>query len=57
MVDWNKWMLENKTADIDTTYDYFQEIIQNNIVFENKKINKKRVPICPYLSEFLNLHF
>ena len=51
--DWIKWISENEYSDIDTAYDSFHNIIQSITVFESKRINKKRTPICPWMDQAL----
>jgi hypothetical protein len=52
-VDWKNWISQHNVSDIDSTYDSFHKVIQENTVFEQKKINKKRVPICPWMTKFI----
>ena len=48
-----KWISEHELSDIDTAYDSFHNIIQEKTVFESKRINKKRTPICPWMDKTL----
>ena len=51
--DWMKWISEHELSDIDTAYDSFHNINQEKTVFESKRINKKRTPICPWMDKTL----
>ena len=52
-INWMQWISDNKSYDIDTVYNSFHDIIQESTVFESKKINKKKSPVCPWMDQNL----
>ena len=50
-IDWDDWETANKTSNIDDTYESFNQIIQNCMEYDNKKINRKNTPIMPWMTQ------
>ena len=47
--NWTNWISEHENSDINETYNSFYNIIQQSIVYETKKVNKKKVALNPIL--------
>ena len=51
-IDWKEWAQKNESCDIDidSTYSSFHTLIKESLVFEKKKINKRKVPVEPWMT-------
>ena len=48
--DWRKWMIENNNGSTDSIYNNFHKAIQQCLVHETKKVNKREIPIMPWMT-------
>ena len=53
-IDWKDWADIHQNSRVDDTYSSFHSIIQGCLVFENKKFDRKKYPIEPWLTTAAN---
>ena len=48
--DWENWLINTKSLDLNATYNSFNEIIQSSLVYETNK-PKKQIPRQPWMTQ------
>ena len=52
-INWTEWISQHENSSIDEIHDSFQNIIQECVVFETKKLTKRQFPINPWYTKDL----
>ena len=50
-INWSNWISEHESADINETYNSFHNIIQQSIVYETKRVNRKKVALNKWMTK------
>ena len=50
-IDWKKWMKDNEKSNSDQTFDSFHQIIKQCMQYQDKKVNRKKHPIMPWITK------